>query len=199
MNTVREDVYKLLNPVAQEIYRVRKSWTDVASQKGAYYSLETAKKCCDNAGEGYEVYNNKGVVVYRKKVAVPAPAIIMVGDVIKLKAGAKYTNGKTIPNWVINSKLYLREVQGNNVVFSTQKTGAITGSVSKAYIQGSFTLGYKVKITSNLNVRKSYTSLSKKVKTLAKNSYAYIVAEKGSWGKLQDGSGWISLKYTKKV
>lgn len=50
-------------PVA-ELYRVRTKWTDVKSQKGAFSNLENAKACCQAAGEGYNVFNSKGKVVY---------------------------------------------------------------------------------------------------------------------------------------
>lgn len=52
-----------------------------------------------------------------------------VGDIIKLKAGATYYNGKTIPTWVFKSTLYYRGKNANGVVFSTKKTGAVTGIV----------------------------------------------------------------------
>jgi hypothetical protein len=51
----------------KEIYRVRKSWSDVKSQVGAYTVLENAKKACNNAGADYEVYNSKGEAVYPTK------------------------------------------------------------------------------------------------------------------------------------
>ena len=35
-------------------YRVRKTWTDAATQKGAFHSLENAKRCADeNEGIPY--------------------------------------------------------------------------------------------------------------------------------------------------
>lgn len=43
------------------IYRVRKSWADVASQIGAYSSLNNAKKACK---AGYTVYDASGKAVY---------------------------------------------------------------------------------------------------------------------------------------
>lgn len=46
-----------------ELYRVRKSWADAASQKGAYSSLDSAKKEC-NKYSGYSVFNSKGEKVY---------------------------------------------------------------------------------------------------------------------------------------
>lgn len=52
-------------PKAKETYRVRKSWKDEKSQKGAFSSLENAKKCADK--NGYSVFNSKGKEVYHGK------------------------------------------------------------------------------------------------------------------------------------
>jgi N-acetyl-anhydromuramyl-L-alanine amidase AmpD len=56
-----------------QMYRVRKSWSDAKSQKGAYKILENAKKCCDAAGEGYKVYDNSGTEVYAYAAPVEEP------------------------------------------------------------------------------------------------------------------------------
>lgn len=45
------------------LYRVRKSWGDAKSQKGAFRNLENAKKCAD-ANPGYSVYDANGRSVY---------------------------------------------------------------------------------------------------------------------------------------
>ena len=44
-------------------YRVRKSWTDAKSQKGAFKVLANAKKCADE-NPGYSVYDESGKAVY---------------------------------------------------------------------------------------------------------------------------------------
>lgn len=44
-------------------YRVRKSWADAKSQKGAYKVLKNAKACADK-NEGYSVFDWNGNVVY---------------------------------------------------------------------------------------------------------------------------------------
>ena len=75
-----------------------------------------------------------------------------VGDEMKLVENAKYTSGKSIPNWVINSTLYVREIRGEEIVFSTLKVGAITGVVNKQYIVGS-----------ELEKKKSITEIAKEV------------------------------------
>lgn len=43
------------------LYRVRRYWTDAASQKGAYAALDSAKKNCPN---GYSVFDSKGKKIY---------------------------------------------------------------------------------------------------------------------------------------
>lgn len=48
-------------PAATEMYRIRKSWNDSASQIGAYSNLEGARKAWE---EGYIIYNSKGEPVY---------------------------------------------------------------------------------------------------------------------------------------
>lgn len=50
------------------LYRVRKSWSDVKSQKGAFKSLENAKKCA-NSNPGYAVYDVNGNELYPNKSA----------------------------------------------------------------------------------------------------------------------------------
>lgn len=58
----------------QKIYRVRKSWSDTKSQKGAFSSIENAKECCQSAGAGYKVYDWNGKEVYAYKAPVtPTP------------------------------------------------------------------------------------------------------------------------------
>lgn len=58
------------NPIAW--YRVRKSWEDAKSQKGAYKILENAKKCADE-NPGYSVFDSKGLKVYSPKSSDQAP------------------------------------------------------------------------------------------------------------------------------
>ena len=228
MDDVRNDVAALMGaniedstptPVAPapQMYRVRKSWANAASQKGAYTNLDNAKRACDAAGDGYFVYDAKGVQVYPNKIEVkpvtPAPSTpatdLQVGDKIKLVAGATYSSGKSIPAWVFKSVLYCREIRKDGtVVFSTQKTGAITGVIKKTSIQGyeggssapTVTTSYKVKITADvLNVRKGPGTSYGITCRVKKNEVYTIVGESNGWGKLKSGAGYISLAYTKKL
>jgi len=59
-------------PVDEQIYRVRKSWTDVASQIGAYKVLENAIVMAD-ANPGYKVFDEQGKVVYEPSAGPVQP------------------------------------------------------------------------------------------------------------------------------
>lgn len=48
------------------LYRVRKTWKDVKSQKGAFNDLSNAKKCADK-NNGYSVFDESGKAVYTSK------------------------------------------------------------------------------------------------------------------------------------
>jgi N-acetyl-anhydromuramyl-L-alanine amidase AmpD len=45
-----------------QIYRVRKSWAEADTQKGAFSSLDNAKKCAEN-WDGYHVFDNSGTMI----------------------------------------------------------------------------------------------------------------------------------------
>ena len=81
------------------------------------------------------VVNSKYITKNGQSASVTVPAQLSVGDSVKLISGAKYTSGKSIPSWVFNCTLYVRELRSNNsVVISTLKSGAITGVVDKKYL-----------------------------------------------------------------
>lgn len=82
MDTFRANVKALLNerdetkekpPTVAQTYRVRKTWQDADSQKGAFNSLGNAKACADD-NPGYSVYDNRGNRVYTSAAKQPAAA-----------------------------------------------------------------------------------------------------------------------------
>jgi flagellum-specific peptidoglycan hydrolase FlgJ len=75
--------------VVQKLYRIRTTWADSKSQKGAFSSLENAKDCCQKAGAGYNVFDWNGKLVYsyiapkqeeEKKPETTAPIVKAVYD-----------------------------------------------------------------------------------------------------------------------
>ena len=216
MDDVRKDVAALMNEqtatvtptptTTQQLYRIRKSWNDVASQKGAFSVLASAIACCDKAGAGYYVFDASGKVVY--------PKLLVVGDAVRLVEGAKYINGKDIPSWVINSTVYVREIRADgNIVFSTVKVGAVTGVAEPKYFKGvdantatSTTTApvafesYVVSVdTDVLNVRKGPGTNYAVVMTINRGGAYTIIEEQNGFGRLKSNAGWICLEYTKKV
>ena len=83
-------------------YRVRSSWSDSKSQKGAYHVLENAKKCADKY-PGYSVYDEAGNAIYtsavEKKEEVKLPYLVKVSikDLnIRTGPGTNYKRTKFI-------------------------------------------------------------------------------------------------------
>lgn len=80
-----------------------------------------------------------GVPKYKDNVkpatTATAPAPFKVGDVVKMASDAT-VYGKTARYrpWVYRSKLYVREVDGDRIVVSTVKVGAVTGPVHKKHL-----------------------------------------------------------------
>ena len=82
-------------------YRVRKSWDDSKSQKGAFKILENAKKCAD-ANPGYSVFDVDGVNIYTPKAsttpAVPFLVKVSISDLnIRKGPGTNYNRTQYIP------------------------------------------------------------------------------------------------------
>ena len=125
------------------------------------------------------------------------------GQVIQLKPGSTYYNGEAIPQWIFGSTLYYRGQNSDGIIFSTQKTGAITGVVkpSAVIISNAPTVStsYLVKVTANaLNIRKGPGTNYAIVGCITDKGSYTIVEENNGWGKLKSGIGWINLGYTKK-
>lgn len=96
-------------------YRVRKTWVDAKSQKGAFKILENAKKCADT-NPGYSVFDVNGVNIYTPKTTTPAapdvPFLVKVSisDLnIRKGPGTSYARMKYIPKGVYT----IVEVKGN--------------------------------------------------------------------------------------
>lgn len=70
-----------------------------------------------------------------KEEAAVVEDVLKVGDKVKLTSDATYFNGVKIPLWVRLCTLYVREIVGDRVVISTQKSGAVTGAVDKKYLK----------------------------------------------------------------
>lgn len=72
-------------------YRVRKSWADAASQKGAFHSLDNAKRCADE-NAGYSVFDESGKVLYTSQAGfTPYLVKVSISDLnIRKGPGTNY-------------------------------------------------------------------------------------------------------------
>ena len=75
---------------------------------------------------------------------------------------------------------------------NTSKTTTKTTNTFKSYV-------INVTSTNGLNVRKGPGTSYGVVTAIPYNGMYTIVEQKGNWGKLKSGAGWICLDYTKKV
>lgn len=107
------------------IYRVRKSWSDSKSQKGAFKDLSNAKKCADS-NKGYYVFDNNGKKVY------PTDSVakeIKVGSKVKLKSGATtYLSTIKLQDWCYDTVFDVIELSGDRAVIGID--GKVTSAVN---------------------------------------------------------------------
>ena len=147
-----------------------------------------------------------------QNVVTPDIETFKIGEIAQLIPGATYIDGKSIPAWIINSKIYIRsEMQENNsIAFSISKTGPITGVTNISnlmkYIPGeniennNTFENYVIKVTADvLNIRAGAGTNFKVIGQLRKFDLCTIIAEKNNWGKLKNGTGWICLNYVQKL
>lgn len=60
---------------------------------------------------------------------------LTVGDQVKMDAAATvYGTTRKFSSWVYAAKLYVREIDGDRIVVSTLKSGAVTGAVNQKYL-----------------------------------------------------------------
>ena len=119
------------------LYRVRKTWADAKSQKGAYKVLANAKKCAD-ANPGYSVFDENGVSVYPSKAAasdssaVPFLVKVSISDLnIRKGPGTDYDRTKFIPVGIYTIT-EVKSGQGSSAGWGRLKSGA--GWVSLDYV-----------------------------------------------------------------
>ncbi len=133
MDTLRADVKALLSagggtpvqpepaqpepakPVTTELYRVRKTWKDAATQKGAFKVLANAKSCADQ-NAGYSVFDSAGNAVYAGKTTPEyATYTVVKGDSLwkiaakQLGKGARWPEIKSL-NGLKSNTIYAGQV-----------------------------------------------------------------------------------------
>lgn len=131
-------------------------------------------------------------------------ASIKKGDKVILSKNATVYQGADkgvkIPSSVKGKKYTVAEVDGSIVRLKEINSWVLKKEVSKSTGSSIGFKPYKVKVTaSSLNVRDGAGTKYKINMAIVDKGVYTIVDEKGDWGKLKSGAGWIHLGYTKKV
>ena len=112
------------------LYRVRKTWADSKSQKGAFKILENAKKCAD-ANPGYSVFDVNGVNIYTPNTTAPAASAdvpflvkVSISDLnIRKGPGTDYDRTQFIPVGVY-TVVEVKSGKGSTAGWGRLKSGA---------------------------------------------------------------------------
>lgn len=111
-----------------QLYRVRKTWADSKTQKGAYKVLANAKTCADK-NVGYKVFDANGKVVYEPKtsasaVKVPFKVKVSISDLnIRKGPGTDYARTQYIPKGVYTI-VEVKSGKGSDKGWGKLKSGA---------------------------------------------------------------------------
>ena len=139
LNGKKAPVVTTPTPAPQgQIYRIRKSWTDVKSQIGAYRNLTSAKALCAK-NVGYSVYDEKGNVVYSN-----TPKQLVAGTKITLNYAPFFAsstsktparNGVSGTYYVWSPTIINQRIRITTRASYTGRSGYVTAWVPVSYIK----------------------------------------------------------------
>lgn len=113
--------------VTTQLYRVRKTWSDNKSQKGAYKILSNAKKCAD-ANPGYSVFDASGKVVYAPVASaadVPFLVKVSINDLnIRKGPGTDYAKTGKFTGKGVFTIVKVKSGKGSTAGWGRLKSGA---------------------------------------------------------------------------
>lgn len=138
---IAEEVNKELNPkkatTNNSSTSKKKSNTEIAKEviAGKWGNGDERKKKLKAAGYDYNAVQKEVEKQLAANKITSTTSTFTIGNKVKLTSGAKYYDGKSIPGWLLEAVLYVREIDGDRIVISTAKTGAITGAVNKKYLK----------------------------------------------------------------
>lgn len=101
------------------------------TKEGADYIRNHTKEIGEAIAQG--VCDYYGVKIEQKE---PTKSTFKADDLVSIKKGAKYYNGKSVPNWVLKQKWYVASVKGDRAVINNSEDGkyAINSPVNIAYL-----------------------------------------------------------------
>lgn len=115
-------------PLKAQLYRVRETWSDSKSQKGAYKILANAKACADK-NPGYSVFDSTGTTIYTSGIDKPTDATfkvrVSVSDLnIRSGPGTNYAATGRFTGAGAFTITAVQTGQGSNTGWGKLKSGA---------------------------------------------------------------------------
>jgi hypothetical protein len=100
-----------------------------------------------------------------KGYMTPTTSTIKKGNLVSIKKGAKYYNGKSVPSWVTKQKWYVTEVVGDRAVIDKSENGknSINSPINVLYLtvaKATTTATPTIKVGSTVKIKqgaKTYT------------------------------------------
>ena len=123
-----------------------------------------------------------------------------VGEAVKVIPGAKLANGKNAAAWIFETKLFIREIKGDDAVLAKQTSGPISGTFKIADLvdwvdEPVADTNFEAYVIRTIAKTPVYVGASNSTKVIANyetNRLFTIIGEKDGFGKLKIG-GWIEL------
>ena len=127
-----------------------------------------------------------------------------IGDEIKILPGAVYADSSNaVPDNAINTKLFVRDVDGDVCKIGRAMKGPYLGLVNTKFIKlmienNAVIDPYIVQVVeANLPIYHSPSKTSGIVRRVDNTALFVIVDERNGFGKLQMGAGWVELAKVK--
>ena len=135
-----------------EMYRIRKSWADASSQKGAYSNKENAIKACPS---GYKVFDSKGKQVYPATTTTQTSGDlcrIIVNGVSKIALTGLEKCKEYVKANYPKEKVEIQRVSDSKILWTQAKYVAPKPTYTSYKENGIFTFNTAVQIRNSTNL-----------------------------------------------
>lgn len=190
---VQEELNKLngannpVNTSADNLYRVRISWSDTGSQKGAFSNLNNAKKFADD-NAGYKVFDKDGQQVYPEQISNN-----IIGEGAKVRVvGSKYATGQDIPGWVKNETYTVQQVSGNKALLKEIVSWVYINDL--ALISASAAPKATIEVSSKVKVTGGNYATGQAIPGWVKNNTYTVMQLSGNKALLKEIMSWVYIK-----
>lgn len=172
---------------------------------GPYIKSKT-QYICDQVNKKLNEKRNPKPAETKPTTSTTTTTKFKAGDLVSIKSGATYYNGKAMPSWVANDKWYIASISGDRAVLGKNlaKSSNIQSPVNTKYLTlvntntgttAAVSVSYTVSLKASDIIYK--TAGGATVGTVGATGTFTIVEEKTvngvKYGKLKSGVGWVKV------